>query len=262
MNMRGKCGIMVRAGAVVAIAAGTAQAGQVWQRASNWVPGSTAGTTANNPGPVNGSPAWQYEYTQGGGLGSANEWFKQPTQLMTWDPAWYATGWGVWSKGNNQNPPVLPSRLVHNVHPTTFGDIPVVRWLNPMGAATTIGLNGTMTVNWNGANGLGRPVNVDVVIAKHSAQTNTTSILFSTTVSKPNPFPSVGDSVLLPISLANVAISPGDSILFSHRGQTSVGPLGAWVNLYDNVSITAVPAPGAAALLGMAGLLAARRKRR
>ena len=260
--MKTRVCVVLRAGAVLAVAAGSAQATQVWQRATDWVPGTIAGATVNNPSPVGGVPAWQYEVTQGGGLGSLNPWYKQPSQMMTWDPAWYATGWGVWSNGNDLNPPVLPSRLVHNVHTSVYNDIPVVRWLYPFGVAQPVDVTGTLTVNWNGVNGLGRPDNVDVVIAKHSAVGNITTILYSTTAVKPNPFPSVGDSVFLPISLIGVSMNAGDSLIFTHRGQNALGPLGAWINLYDNLNVSTIPSPGAAGVLGMAGLLAARRKRR
>jgi hypothetical protein len=181
---------------------------------------------------------------------------------MTWDPAWYQTGWGVWSKGDNLNPPILAGRLIHNVHPSTYNDIPLVRWMSPLGDGGHVNVAGSLTVNWNGVNGLGRPVDVDVVIAQIHGIGGPATILFSATVSKPHPFPSVGDSINLPVSLANIALGASDSIVFSHRGHNSVGPLGAWVNLYDSVVISPVPAPATAGLLAFGGLLAAKRRRR
>lgn len=262
MKIRDPLAMLLRAGVIAVTLAGSAQADVVFQRATNWVPGIAQGSTVNNPSTVGGQATWQYEVVQGGdGLGSASPWYDQNSQLMKWDPAWYATGWGVWAKGDNLNPPVLPGRLIHNVHPTAWTDTPMVRWMNPMGN-TEASIAGTLTVNWNGVNGLGRPVNVDVVIAKQNSITNTTTILYSATVSKPNPFPSVGDSVLLPINLPAVALGTGDSIIVSHRGKNSVGPLGAWINLYDSIGITVVPAPGSMALFAMGGLIASRRKRR
>jgi uncharacterized protein (TIGR03382 family) len=124
-----------------------------------------------------------------------------------------------------------------------------------------VNIAGTMVLNWNGVNGLGRPVDVDVVIAKIPAS-GTPSVLYSATVSKPHPFPSVGDSVNLPVTLANVSVNSGDSIVFTLRGKNSVGPLGAWVNLYDSLVITSIPSPASAALLGLGGLVASRRRRR
>jgi MYXO-CTERM domain-containing protein len=242
-------------------AAGSADAGVVnsWQRSTDWVPGTTQGSTEGNPGPVGGTPVWQYEVAHGGGLGSSNPWYAQPTQLMTWDAGWWQTGWGVWSKGDDVSPPILAGRLVHNVYPTTFDDIPMVRWMSPLGNNAHVSVTGTLTVNWNGVNGLGRPVDVDVVIAKHTAA-GVTSLLFSDTVSKPNPFPSVGDSVMLPVNLTNILFNAGDSLVISERGHNAVGPLGAWVNLYDSVRIA--PAPGVTAVLGLAGLAAVRRRRK
>jgi hypothetical protein len=260
MKIRMNSAVALCAAAAAVVSTSTANAGLVWERSSNWVPGVGQGSTVNNPSLVNGVPVWQYETTQGGGLSSANPWYKSAGQLMTWDTAWWATGWGVWAKGDDFSPPVLAGRTIHNVHPTTWDDVPVVRWLNPVGN-TSVDLTGTLTVNWNGVNGLGRPVNVDVVIAKYTAATNQTTLLYSETVAKPNPFPSVGDSVFLPVNLANVPMAAGDSLIFSHRGQNAVGPLGAWVNLYDAITISAIPAPSALGVLALAGIAATRRRR-
>jgi MYXO-CTERM domain-containing protein len=264
MKMRAHRGLALCAPLGLLMSATAVQAGVVtsWTRATDWVNGIAQGSTQNNPSPVGGMPTWQYEVVHGGALGSANPWYAQTGSLMTWDPAWYHTGWGVWSNGNDLNPPILPGRLIHNVHTSTFADIPLVRWLNPFGAGAQITVAGTLTINWNGVNGLGRPDDVDVVIARRNASDGSTSILYSTTVTKPQPFPSVGDSVMLPISLTHVVIGPGDSIVFTERGRQGLGPLGAWVNMYDAVTITAVPGPGSLALLGLGGLVAGRRRRR
>jgi MYXO-CTERM domain-containing protein len=244
------------------LAATVATARPDYVRSTNWVAGTTQGGTQNNPNPVGGLPVWQYETTQGGALGTANAWYKQSAELMTWDSAWYGTGWGVWSKGNDANPPVLPSRLVHNVAASVYNDVPLVRFQNPLGNGAAVSVNGSFQIAWNGVDGLGRPNDVDVVIAKYSAALNDTVLLYSTTVSKPLPFPSVGDSVNLPINLSGITLDQGDSIIISHRGRTPLSPLGAWINLYDNVTVSAVPAPGAAGLLGAAGMLAVRRRRK
>lgn len=250
--------------APVLIAAAGAQARPDYVRSLNWVNGTSQGGTVNNPSTVGGQAVWQYETVQGGGLNSANPWYANQGQLMTWDAGWYTTGWGVWSKGDNGNPPILASRLVHNVAASAFADVPIVRWRNPLGDNTTLDITGSLVVNWNGLNGLGRPDDVDVVIAKYSSQLNTTVPVYSTTVSKPNPIPSIGDSVLLPINLHGITLNLGDSIVVSHRGQQGLAPLGAWINMYDGVTFHAVaaPAPASAALLGMGGLAAFRRRRK
>lgn len=261
MNMRYAHNVFFCAPFALALAATTANARPDYVRSTNWVAGTTQGGTQNNPNPVGGQPIWQYETTQGGSLGAGNAWYKQPSELLTWDSAWYGTGWGVWSKGNDANPPILPSRLVHNVAASVYNDVPLVRFRNPLGNGATVNINGSFQVAWNGLDGLGRPNDVDVVIAKYSAALNDTILLYSSTVSKPLPFPSVGDSINLPINLVGVTLDDGDSLVISHRGRTALSPLGAWINLYDNVTVTAVPAPGAFGLLGAAGVLAFRRRR-
>lgn len=262
MKSNGLMGAVLRAPLAVVLLASAAHGEAVWQRATDWVPGVAQGSTVNNPGTVGGVPVWRYESAQGGALGSANPWYAQPTTLLSWDPGWYQTGWGVWSNGDNTNPPILAGRMIHNVHPSTYGQVPLVRWQSPLGDGGQVNITGSMIVNWNGMNGLGRPVDVDVVIAKYNADLNTTTVLFSSTVSKPNPVPSVGDSVVLPVSLSGISVDQGDQLIFSHRGRNAVGPLGAWVNLYDGITIQQIPAPGTAGLLAMAGLAAARRRRR
>lgn len=262
MKMRTKQFVTLCAPVLMAVAGAEARPDYV--RSLNWVNGTAQGGTTNNPSTVNGQPVWQYETVQGDGLNGTNPWFKNTSQLLTWDAGWCQTGWGVWSKADNNSPPILASRLVHNVAASAYNDIPIVRWRNPLGDNTTLDLTGSLVVNWNGMNGLGRPDDVDVVIAKHNAALNTTDAIFSTTVVKPNPNPSIGDSVLIPISIHSIAMNLGDSIIVTHRGQTALTPLGAWVNLYDGVTFHAVaaPAPASAALLGMGGLVAMRRRRK
>ncbi|MBL9031235.1 MAG: PEP-CTERM sorting domain-containing protein [Phycisphaerae bacterium] len=239
-----------------------ADAGMTWRRSTDWVPGGLQGSTQNNPSNVGGVPAWRYEYTStGSGIGSANPWYKEPSQLMTWDGFWYSTGLGVWSRGDNGNPPIMPGRLIYNAHSSVSDHAPIVRWLNPAGNNIPVNITGQLVLNWNGLNGIGRPVDVDVVIAKQDSLGNTT-MLYQSTNSKPNPFPSVGDTVLIPINLPNIPLGTGDSIIISHRGRSGLSPLGAWVNLYDALTVSAVPAPGTAGLLAAAGMLAARRRRR
>lgn len=254
------CAMAVCVPAVMFATATTVQANNfMWQRSADWLPGTAPGGTANNPGPGAGGPVWQYEWTQGGALGSSNPWYAQPTNLMSWDPAWYNTGFGVWSKGDNVNPPIMHNRLVHNLHDTVKDDIPLVRWRAPFGQIDDLAINGNLIVHWTGMNGVGKPVDVDVVIAK---QTQTgTSVLFSTTVSKPNPFQSVGDMVTIPVSLSDIELGAGDSIIITHRGRHGFFPHGAWVNLIDNVTLTAIPSPGSLAVLGIGVFAVARRRR-
>lgn len=260
MRMRTPC---VALCAVMALAASFAEARPDYIRSANFSAGTVQGSSQGNPNQVGGQDIWQYEVVQGGALNSLNPWYQNSgtAQLMTWDSAWYATGWGVWSNGNDLNPPILGSRLIHNVHAAVYSDIPVVRFFNPLGNGASLSINGTFQVAWSGVDGLGRPNDVDVVIAKFNANLNQTTLLYSTTVSKPLPFPSVGDSVNLPISLNGISLDAGESIIVTHRGRTPLSPLGAWINLYDNVTFSVVPAPGSAALLGLSGLAIFRRRR-
>ena len=263
MKMRSPQCVVICAVSALALAATMASARPDYIRSANFSGGSSQGSSQGNPSQVGGVDVWRYETLQGGALGAGNAWYQQSqtSELMTWDAQWYATGWGVWSKGNDANPPILGSRLVHNVAASVYGDIPVVRFMNPVGNGATLSINGSFQVAWSGVDGLGRPNDVDVVIAKYNATLNQTTLLYSTTVSKPLPFPSVGDSINLPISVAGVSLNADESVIITHRGRTPLSPLGAWINLYDNVTFNVVPSPGAMALLGLSGLTVFRRRR-
>lgn len=235
-----------------------------WNRHVNWVPGTAAGSTAGNPQPDGeGSGTWQAEWTEGGPIGSSNEWFAQPGRLMVWDPDWYGIGaGGAWVKDNNVNPPVFNNRMTHNVHKDAYEAIPMMRWINPVGDNTIIDINGSLDIKWSGHEFFGVPVGVDVVIAVNDFSTGVTTILLGETLSKTKPFPSIGDTTTVEVSLGRVTLDEGDSIIISLRGHSSFDGDGRWVVMEDNVSITLTPAPGASALLGMAGLAALRRRRR
>lgn len=247
---------------LVAAAHADYQPGYVWHRHSDWVPGQTEGGTKNNPGPdTEGTGVWMYGWTTGGGLGSENPWYAQPLTMATWDPDWWNIEQGAWSRGNDGNPPMFANRFTHNAAPSVYQFVPVVEWLNPVGDGTEVALTGTLTVQWSGVNFVGLPVDVAVVIAHYDSVTHVATPLFSTVVSKPIQGPSVGDKVELPIDISGVQLDAGDSLIFSHRAEEPLFP-GGWVILYDDVSVTLVPAPGAISLLGLGGLLAARRRRR
>lgn len=243
-----------------------AQAGPVvWQRTTDWVPGVVQGGTLNNPGPAQGSSAgvWKYEWTQGGPLGSANPWYAQPRTTSKWDELWWQTGMGAWTADDDSSPPIMQDRIIHNLHTTTYDGVPVVSWINPMGDGVLVDVGGSLRLRWSGGGGLGFPVDVDVVVAVEDASAGIVTPLFSGTFSKPTGLPSINDELVIPIGVTgSVALDTDDRIIVSHRAREAFGPIGMWATVFDEVSITLVPSPGAMALLGLAGLLAGARRRR
>ena len=241
--------------AIVSAAAlgSAAQAEQMWQRSADWVPGA--------PGP--GGPAtWTYEYTSSGGaLTDAFPWYSMPSTAMSWDANWWESGQGVWSAGDDVSPPVDQNRMAHNVAASASGNVPLIRFANTTGLSSLFDVTGVLKVVWDGVGGVGRPTSVDVIVGKQDAAHASTTLLYSTTVNKPNNFASVGDFIDLAIVLDDVLLGQGESIVVSHRARTPVEP-GGWIHLHDMTTITTIPAPGAAAAIGLGGLLALRRRRR
>lgn len=252
--------------APVVLASAAVHAGEItWHRSSDWVPGAQQGSTQNNPGPAaGGSFVWKYEWAQGGGpLGSANPWYAQPRQTMKWDGLWWQTGAGAWVRDDETSPPIMQDRLIHNLHTSTFDTTPVVTWTNPLDVAAEVSFGGSLTLRWSGKNGLGYAVDVDVLLAIEDGATGALTPLISQTFSKPTPGPSINDEVQIPVEFpSSVVFGAGDRLILTHRGRESFGPLGMWVTVLDDVQMTLVPAPGSFALIGLAGAVVARRRRR
>lgn len=254
---------VLAAPAAALVVASAADAQFQWNRTSDWVPGVAVGSTVGNPGPGPGGPVvWKYEFVSGGPLGSANQWFEQPRQLLKWDDAWWSTGQPAWSKGDDLSPPVQQDRIIHNLHTSTYADIPVLSWINPLGDGAQINVDGSVRLRWTGNGGLGFPVDVDFVVAKFDASAGTVSPLFSDTFSKPTPSATIEEEIIIQIGLSELVFDENDALVISHRGREAFGPMGMWVTVFDQgLNLSLVPTPGVATLLGLAGLALARRRR-
>ncbi len=232
--------------------------GGSWQRATDWVPGSTHGSTMGNPSMAGGWPVWQYEWVNGGPLGSTNEWYTQPGHLMTWDSSWFGKEVGVWSRGDDTNPVITPTKLVHNMTAAYYDDIPLVRWLMPGGSTRVVHVLGDISIKWAATFDLPKVPGVDLVIAK---QDNAGDVipLFSTTFDKPTPG-GIPEILTFPIELKTM-MREGESLLFTHRAHSS--SLRGRIALTDDLDIKwgLVPAPGTLVLVSLGGLVAARRHR-
>jgi uncharacterized protein (TIGR03382 family) len=256
-------------GACGAVSAQTYSFGHTWNRQSEWVPGPTPGSTVGNPSPdPQGSPVWAYESVPAGDpLGGILEWYKLRRAPQVWDDDWFGTTQGAWTLSNDTNPPIFRNRMTHNLVDSSYDRVPVVRWLNPTGKEGLFDLTGTLTVLWTGDNFTGEPVDVDVVIAKKGTgsglQGEEVEKVWSTTVSKPNPGPTVGDIVQLEIDIEDIELDEDGWLLWSLRGQDRfTGSPGRWVVLYDYaLNVTYVPAPPVLGLVGL-GLVGLTRRRR
>lgn len=234
--------------------------GFVWNRQSDWLPGISTGSGVNNPGPdAEGNPVWSYEVGHGGPLGSDDPWYESQTEQMTWDDAWWESGRGAWSNGDEKNPPVFADWMTHNLGVPNFDNVPIVRWNNPAGDGTVLDMAGTLRILWTGEDYVGAPTDVDVIVGMFDASAQAMNLLLATTVSKPHDMLSVGDWAAVPVSLDSIAMDAGDSIVISARGHDVLPS--RWIDLHDtDVGITLVPAPGVAGLIAGIGIAAARRR--
>ena len=240
--------------------------GDSWHRATDWIPGSVPGSTANNPGPgFDGVAVWQYEYAiGGGGLSADTPWYAADTTMMTWDDNWWDNGFGAWSKGDDVNPPIRQDRMTHSLVGSYYDEAPIVRWLMPSGAGDMrVDIDGQFDVLWTGNEDRGVAIDVELVIARETAD-GLIDVLFSDRLAKPTLGISVGDTASSFVDLSEITLEEGDSLIFSGRGVSGVGwSEGRWLAIQDDLTVTVnpIPAPASVALLGLGGLAAARRRR-
>lgn len=213
----------------------------VWNHCTEFVfpPGSAAGTTQGNPGPDSlGNLVWFHEYvTTGGALGSANPWYDEPASLLVWDPSWFGST-GKWVVGNDFGTEIGAAGATHIYGCSSLGCwfsyCPVRRWENLTGQALSLDVRGAPRIEWSGINNVAGPVDVDMVVALRPAGSSMSTILVSTTVSKPTPGSSSNEYLTVPVDLQGIVVAPGDSIVIAHRARNGVTQ-NRWITLVDDL---------------------------
>jgi len=266
--MKIRNGIKALLGALLAIPGAQAWAiasdyapGFVWDRSADWVLGTVEGSTLGNAAPdKKGNPVWRYEWTTGGDLDSANPWYLQQKNLMTWDN-WNPPGppaEQLWSRADNLEPKITQWLLTQSRSATwhSWEYQSVVRWINPVSDGTIVSITGTPRLVWEGFGG-SPDVDVEVVLVKKDESDQTVELLYVETIANPTPG-AVQSNAYLPMSFMNERFDLGDSLFLTMRAATAPSPEVSWILLLDDLKITyvtAVPEPSETALLA-GGLVA------
>jgi len=208
--------------------------GLSWNRELDFRPGTVNLSTQGNPSLDRfGLPTWRMDYLAGGGLSDSAPWYRRPPGRLLWDNDWYGNG-GYWAYQDNFGAIVWKQGLSQNLSGGGwFDSIPAVSWISPLSGSVDV--IGELEVEWNGNNSVAANVGVDIVIASRLRADGSLTLLYTNTVFKPTPANNRPESLRLPVTLANVAVGPGDELVLTHRGHSSTGS--HWVNVYDRLHI-------------------------
>lgn len=201
----------------------------VWNRSTDWTPGTTQGSTDGNPDlGVKPSGAWLYESVPlGRALGQNNPWYAGTPTKLTWDINWNSSGVGGWTDGDNVAPLVQSTTITQTLNNTR---VPVVRWLNLTGSAVTVALSGAFSLSWNTDGGPAFTKTIEFLMMLQNPDGTRTPLVMETRRSP--------DTVGIPIDLRAVQVPAGGSIFYTFRYEDAAGRAG-WITLNDeNMSIT------------------------
>ncbi len=237
---------------IVAVAAAPAMgqynAGFTWNRYDDWKRGTSDGSPAGNPCKDSaGKAVWSSEYIDDvpadSGLDTNRPWYKLPSSgLMVWDSHWVA---GTWAKKYDLPPVIYSQGIAHIANNESYrGDhyavVPLLRWRNPSAAPLKVSLtSGDGFLAWLKA-GMPTGTLADVVIARTDASDDdSVHPLYTRTVVKTGGLWHSQYVSLPALNIQDLALDPGDSIIFSIRSRTKVTGY-RWYNvqLLDNVTIT------------------------
>ncbi len=265
-------------GAMAVLLLGTASAmaqydvGFTWNRWDDWKPGTSNGSSAGNPCTDSaGNPVWSNEYINNvpddSGLDSDSPWYNLPSSgLMVWDGH---TGSGAWGYQYDNAPFIFPGPYGIGHVPNNesyrgdhFDIVPVVRWDNPSSIPLQVSL--TSGPDFKGTINRWPPgTTADLVIARTDASDGGSAhLLYSQTIVKTLSQGQNEYFALPALDIENLALDPGDDILFSVRArEATTGYTWYSVMLNDDVNITVVPEPVTMMILA-AGLPLLLKRRR
>lgn len=191
------------------------------RRSTDYQPGTTAGSTTNNPHASNGySGVWEYLSLSGNGLNQVNPWWASIANKLVWDDSWFGNA-GQWAFSNDVSPNIYNGGMQHNLGSATVSRMPAVAWRNPFNETIQVTVRGSLYVLWDGTSGA-HTAPIEVAIAKVPA-TGAVSLLLTHTYNKPNNTAVAEVANLGGINIPGITLAPGDSIRITLRTQSGSG---------------------------------------
>lgn len=176
-----------------------------WKRQEQWSDGPAAFSSTGNPAPDGrGNNVWSYQWTNN--ISNTSTPFHSVARTqMVWDPSWNGIAPG-WASGNDTVPFV--GRYLGAVA-ASFRQAPVIGWIMPAGAGSTVVVTGNIELSWWAPNGVPFPHSVLLAIVKVDTNGTATELLTRTVSPNQGSFPG---EVTIPVNFPSVAMQAGDRI--------------------------------------------------
>lgn len=191
-----------------------------WNHGIDFQPGTTHGTSDNNPfGDAVGNPTWaQVVHNGGGGLGSGTPWYTVSPTPMVWDDDFLGFG-ANWVRADDTGPIINGDYFGHALFPAAqYAYTSSIQWNNPTGTDVRVALDGHLVLNWEHYGGGDPSVLVDVVLVHEDVSAGTHNLLSSHTIPKPNG----ANDFLVDLGEQTLVVEPNDRISYSIRAQNAL----------------------------------------
>jgi len=208
-----------------------------WKRQEQWTDGPVALSGTGNPAPDGrGNNVWSYQWTNN--ISNSNTPFHGVARTqMVWDPSWNGIAPG-WASGNDTVPFV--GRYLGAVA-VNFRQAPVIGWIMPPGAGSTVAVTGNIELSWWAPNGVPFPHSVLLAMVKVDTSGTATELLTRTVSPSQGSFPG---EVTIPVNFPSVAMQAGDRINVTCLLDIPTSGTFSVVSMYDDLVFSVPSVPG------------------